>query len=309
MSYYIGVDVGGTSVKAAVMDEKGKLYARENIPTSSGEQLARDIAATCARLSKTVDKAEGIGIGCPGIIDSTGGSVIKAANLHIAENFPLVKLIGEVIDLPVKITNDANAAAFGEALFGAGSRYKHSVFITLGTGVGGGVVINGKLFEGAKSAGAEIGHMVIERGGERCTCGRRGCFEAYSSATALIKRTKWAMEENPGSVMWKYYTLETVTGKTAFEFAETDIAASEVVDWYIKYLACGLINVANIFRPEVILLGGGVSGQGERLTAPIQSILDREIFGGTLYAPVKVVCASLGADAGVCGAAALWLGR
>ena len=204
------------------------------------------------------------------------------------------------------ITNDANAAAMGEAKFGAGKDYGDSVLVTLGTGVGGGIVIGGKLFEGHKSAGAEIGHMVIERGGNRCSCGRRGCFEAYSSATALIKRTKWAMEENAGSEMWQSCTSETATGKTAFDYAETDIAASEVVDWYIKYLACGLVNIANIFRPEVIMLGGGVSGQGERLTAPLQGIMDRELFAAH-YAPVKIKTATLGSAAGAYGAAALMI--
>lgn len=146
--------------------------------------------------------------------------------------------------------------------------------------------------------------MVIERGGEPCSCGRRGCFEAYSSATALKKRTKWAMEEDTGSQMWKKYTSDTVTGKTAFEFKDTDASARKVVERYIDYLACGLINLSNAFRPEVIMLGGGISKEGENLTLPLQEILDREVFAAQ-YAPVKVTVATLGSSAGAYGAAAL----
>ena len=304
MSLFIGIDVGGTSIKGAVIDGAGKLYAEDSVVTGSGEEIAGNVVILCKKLIAQVpEKPAGVGIGCAGVIDSEHGTVVLAGNLKL-KNYPLAKLVEKQINLPVKITNDANAAALGEAKFGAGKEYRDSILVTLGTGVGGGVVIDGKLFEGNKSAGAEIGHMVIEFGGESCTCGRRGCFEAYSSATALIKRTKWAMEENPGSKMWESYTVETASGKTAFEYAEKDIVASEVVEWYIKYLACGLVNIANIFRPQVIMLGGGVSNQRERLTAPLQTIMDREAFASG-YAPVKVTTATLGNSAGSYGAAAL----
>lgn len=304
MSLYIGIDVGGTSIKGILIDENGKLYGEDSVPTL-GTDVAEGVIAICNRFIAKADgqKVQGVGIGCPGVIDAQNGTVVFAGNLRL-KNYPLAQTVKDALKLPVKITNDANAAALGEAKFGAGKNYKDSVLITLGTGVGSGIVIDGKLFEGNKSAGAEIGHMVIEHGGNRCTCGRRGCFEAYSSATALIKRTRWAMEENPGSEMWQSCTSETASGETAFLCAETDIAASEVVDWYIKYLACGLVNVANIFRPQVIMLGGGVSGQKERLTAPLQGIMDREAFAAH-FAPVKVTTATLGSSAGAYGAAAL----
>ncbi len=310
MAFYIGIDVGGTTIKGALIDEKGKLYGEDSVPTAigDGEELADGIAVICNRFIARAGKKQdviGVGIGSPGIIDSENGTIVVSGNLKL-KNFPLSKHVEERVNLPVKITNDANAAALGEAKFGAGKAYKDSVLVTLGTGVGGGIVIGGKLFEGYKSAGAEIGHMVIEHGGNNCTCGRRGCFEAYSSATALIKRTKWAMEEDASSAMWETYTSETCDGRTAFDYADTDIAASEVVEWYIKYLACGLINIANIFRPQVIMLGGGVSNQGENLTVPLQAILDREAFG-SFYAPVKITIAKLGSAAGAYGAAALWL--
>lgn len=305
MSLYIGIDVGGTTIKGALIDKDGKLYGEDSVATAVGEEIADGVAVVCNRLIAKSGNAEvkGVGIGCAGVIDAENGKVVLAGNLRL-KNYPLAKLVEEKVKLPVKMTNDANAAALGEAKFGAGKEYNDSILVTLGTGVGGGVVIGGKLFEGYKSAGAEIGHMVIEMGGNRCTCGRRGCFEAYSSATALIKRTKWAMEENAGSEMWQSCTSETATGKTAFDYAETDIAASEVVEWYIKYLACGLVNIANIFRPQVIMLGGGVSGQREKLTNPLQTILDREMFAAH-YAPVKIKTATLGSAAGAYGAAAL----
>lgn len=304
MSLYIGIDVGGTSIKGIMIDEKGKLYGEDSVPTL-GTDVADGVIVLCNRFIAKAggEKVKGVGIGCPGVIDAEKGEVVLAENLRL-RNYPLVKNVSEKLKLPVKITNDANAAALGEAKFGAGKNYSDSVLITLGTGVGSGIVIGGKLFEGNKSAGAEIGHMVIKHGGYRCTCGRYGCFEAYSSATALIRRTKWAMEENPGSEMWQSCTSATASGETAFSYAETDTAANEVVEWYIKYLACGLVNVANIFRPQVIMLGGGVSGQRERLTAPLQEIMDRELFASH-YAPVKITCATLGSAAGAYGAAAL----
>ncbi|MDE6441854.1 MAG: ROK family protein [Clostridia bacterium] len=304
MSLYIGIDIGGTTIKGIILDENGKICVEDSIVTGKGEDIADNTVTLVNRMKSAVNgDCKGVGIGCAGVIDSQDGKVVLANNLQL-KNFPLAEMVQRKVNLPVKITNDANAAALGEAKFGAGKNYSDSILITLGTGVGGGIVIDGKLFEGHKSAGAELGHMVIEHGGNRCSCGRKGCFEAYSSATALIKRTKWAMEENPGSKMWLTYTPDTASGKTAFEYAECDIAASEVVEWYIKYLACGLTNLANIFRPQVIMLGGGVSGQKERLTAPLQSIVDRETFASD-YAPVKITTATLGSAAGAYGAAAL----
>ena len=248
----------------------------------------------------------GIGIGCPGIIDSDNGIVVFAGNLDL-KDFILSREISKATGFKVKLTNDANAAALGEAKFGAGSKYKNSILVTLGTGVGGGIVIEGKLFEGGKSAGTEIGHTVIIENGLKCTCGRKGCFERYSSASALMEQTREAMEGNRNSEMWKEYDLSTVTGKTPFSFYDKDLTAKLVVDKYISHLACGIINLANVFRPEVIMLGGGVSEQGEVITKPLQKILDKELMGGTAYAPVKVVKASLGSKAGSYGAAALFM--
>ncbi len=303
---YMGLDVGGTTVKGMIIDENGKIVCEDNVPTLVGDELLGCIEELSDRLisrtGKTYSQLGGIGVCCPGLVDSNG-SVVFAGNIKL-KNYPLRELLEKHLGVPVKVLNDANAAAFGEAKFGASKGYKDSVLITLGTGVGGGVVIDGKLFVGNKGAGTEIGHMVIERGGVSCTCGRRGCFEVYCSARALTARTKWAMEEDTSSEMWKTYNLSTADGRTPFEYMDCDRTARLVVEWYLKYLACGLANVANVFRPEVILIGGGVAAQGSRLTIPLQKLVNAELFGGIDYAPVKVECASLGNRAGGYGAAA-----
>lgn len=311
--YYIGIDIGGMTVKGIIMERDGSPLAQGSIATGSkdgGNAMCINIAALISKMADeskiNLSEAVGVGVGCPGLIDSKNGTIVFAGNLGL-ENFPLGKAISNKVGLPVKVTNDANAAALGEAKFGAGKEYSDSILVTLGTGVGGGIIIDGKLFEGGKSAGTEIGHTVIEANGYPCTCGRWGCFECYASATALMRKTKDAMEEDTGSEMWKTYTPQTVSGKTPFEYAETDIAAKQVVDWYVKHLACGITNLANVFRPQVVMLGGGVSEQGERLTVPVQRLVDKELFAGTDFAPVKVVKASLGSRAGAYGAAALWM--
>ena len=311
MNKYLGIDIGGMTVKGILIDKNGKVYAEESVSTDSdkgAEVMCGNIAKLVAELMSKVDKNEilGVGIGCPGLIDSKNGVVVFAGNLNL-KNFPLSEEIEKRCGFKVKLTNDANAAALGEAKFGAGSNYENSILITLGTGVGGGIIINGKLFEGGKSAGTEIGHTVIVENGLKCTCGRKGCFERYASARALMEQTKEAMEGNRNSEMWKGYDLDTVTGKTPFAYYDRDLTAKLVVNKYISHLACGILNMINVFRPEVVMLGGGVSEQGEALTKPLQKIIDAELFGGTDYAPVKIVKAKLGSRAGAFGAAALFM--
>lgn len=306
MKYYIGFDIGGTFVKGGVVSEEGNLVAFGQIPTRT-EKIIEDLAGfaetlrTEALLSKS--DIESIGMGIPGMIDSETGVVIFAGNLNW-KNFPIAYELSAATNYKVKITNDANAAALGEARYGAGKNYQDSVLVTLGTGVGGGIVIDGKLFAGRHSQGAEIGHMVISKGGDLCTCGRRGCFETYASANALIRMTKRAMADNPDSEMWKTYTLETVNGKTAFDYQDTDDTAAKVVRNYISYLATGIANIANIFRPDVIMIGGGVSNQKENLTVPLQKEFNKRLFGKGLGTSIPIVTASLGNKAGTLGAAA-----
>ncbi|MBQ7924104.1 MAG: ROK family protein [Clostridia bacterium] len=311
--YYIGIDLGGTFIKGGVVDSLGNILSCDKTPTESekgGDRVATNIATLAEKLiEKTgISKTEivGLGIGSPGMIDSKKGEVVFSGNLHWT-HFPIAEETAKRIGLPVKLANDANVAALGETKFGCGKSYDNTILVTLGTGVGGGVVIDGRLFEGYRSAGAELGHAVIMAGGESCTCGRKGCFEAYASATALIRDTKRAMVADKGSKMWEIGGLDKVTGKTPFDYYEVDESAKTVVDNYIAMLGTGLTNLANEFRPEAIILGGGVCAQGDTLIKPLQAFLDKEIFAGEKGPQVKLLVATLGNNAGLLGAAALWM--
>ena len=309
--YYVGIDLGGTFVKGGVVDTQGNILYQDKVPTEREkgvEQVIKNIAGLVESVLKgaKVDKIQtvGIGMGVPGMIDSKAGVVIYSNNLDW-HDVPLAQEVKNLTGLNVCIANDANVATLGEVKFGAAKRYENAVMLTLGTGVGGGIVIDGKLVEGNKSAGAELGHSVIQVGGEQCTCGRKGCLETYASATALIRDTKRAMQAHKESKMWEIGSLDKVTGKTAFDYKEIDVYAREVVEKYIEYLGQGIANMANIFRPEVVILGGGVCAQGDVLIKPVQAVLDANIYANTLGPKVEVVVAELENSAGLLGAAAL----
>ncbi|MBO7196730.1 MAG: ROK family protein [Clostridia bacterium] len=310
--YYIGIDLGGTFIKGGIVNDRGEVIISDKVPTESekgAEGVSHNIAALATKLLGAVNlgisDVEGVGIGCPGMIDSAVGNVIYSNNLDWVD-FNIAESVSKrLCGVKVVVANDANVAALGEVKFGAAKEYNSAVMITLGTGVGGGVIVDGRLIEGNKGAGAELGHMVIHRGGESCTCGRKGCFEAYCSATALIRETKRAMLEDRNSKMWEIGDPSSVDGKTAFSYAECDRSAALVVEKYIDDLACGLTNMANIFRPEVILLGGGVCAEGDRLIKPLQNKLNEEIFAGDKGPTVPILVAKLGNSAGLLGAAAL----
>ena len=311
--YYVGIDLGGTFIKGGIVDDLGRLLLSDKVPTEreKGDRAVAENIATLAnsllsRMRLTASDAVGIGIGVPGMIDSQAGEVIYSNNLGW-KNFKIAKTVEELTSLPVKIANDANVAALGETKFGCGKHYSTTVMLTLGTGVGGGIVIDGKLFEGNRSAGAELGHSVIAMGGEKCTCGRRGCLEAYASATGLIRDTKRAMTAHPESQMWEIGSIDAVDGATAFRYLDTDATAKCVVDGYIRALACGITNLANELRPEAIILGGGVCAEGERLTKPLQALVNEELFAGTDGPEVPVLTAELANRAGILGAAALFI--
>ena len=311
MKYYAGIDLGGTFIKAGIVDESGNILIKDQVPTGRERpygEIAKDMAKLVLDLAGRADigieNIRAAGIGSPGIIDSARGVIMYNNNLGW-NKVPLAAEVRQYAGIPVFDTNDANAAAVGESFAGAAKKYPSSVFITLGTGVGGGIVLDGKLFEGNRSAGAEIGHTVIRMGGEKCTCGRRGCFEAYASATALIRQTKRAMEKDKESALWRICpNIDDVNGKTAFDGAAAgDRTAQKVVKNYIGYLAEGVANLANIFRPNAIVLGGGVCAQGDTLLVPLRRAVSRKLYGGTKYAPVELLTASLGNDAGLIGAA------
>ena len=309
--YYVGIDLGGTFIKGGIVDDLGNILYSDKTPTES-ENGAGRVATNIANLVKALlertglnpDDVEGIGMGVPGMIDSKAGNVVYSNNLGW-KDFRIGEAVQELTGLKVKIANDANVAALGEAKFGAARGCENMVMFTLGTGVGGGIVAEGKLLEGNKSAGAELGHMVIVADGEQCTCGRKGCLEAYASATALIRDTKRAMETHKDSKMWEIGGTDKVTGKTAFDYRDTDPYAKAVVESYIRHLGFGITNIANIFRPEVVLIGGGVCAQGEVLVKPLQQQLDCDIFAGELGPSVKILTAELENSAGLLGAAAL----
>ena len=310
MEYFIGIDLGGTFIKGGIVDKQGNILVKDKTPTQANlgnDKVVNNIARLCESLLKQANiNKDGvkIGVGTPGIVDSEKGIVVLAENLGW-DNFPVAEKLTTLTGMQVKLGNDANAAALGETKFGSGKAYENTVFVTLGTGVGGGVIIDGKLFEGVRSAGTELGHTVIKVDGEKCSCGRKGCLEAYASATALIRETKRAMQKNPASKLWEVGDLDKVTGKTAFDYYSIDKTAKKVVDKYIKMLGVGLTNFANEFRPEAILLGGGVCAQGDSLIKPLQKFVDKEIFAGPRGPQVKILKATLENDAGLLGAAAL----
>ena len=311
--YYVGIDLGGTFIKGGIVNDKGEIVVKDKVPTES-EKGSDGVSENIARLVKSLLKSTnmsasdvvGIGMGVPGMIDGERGEVIYSNNLGW-EHFLISDKVEALTGLKVKIANDANVAALGETLFGCGKEYKNTVMLTLGTGVGGGIIIGGKLFEGNHGAGAELGHSVILAGGERCTCGRRGCLEAYASATALIRDTKKKMQENPNSKMWEIGSLDAVNGKVAFDYKNSDTSAAEVVKGYIEKLGIGITNIANVFRPEAVILGGGVCAEGDNLILPLKEQLGKDIFAGDKGPSVEILIATLGNDAGLLGAAALWI--
>ena len=314
MNYYIGIDVGGTFVKAGIVDENGNIVADGKIASEcdkGGNKLAENAATLVMRLLEksgiSKEQIVGAGMGFPGFIDSKNGIVVYSNNVRLSD-FPVVEIMQAKLGLKVKVANDANVAALGEKMFGAGKEYNDMVMITLGTGVGAGIIIDGKLFEGNRSAGAEIGHMLLVHGGEQCTCGRKGCFEAYSSATALIRDTGRAMQNHKDSLMWEIGSIDNVTGKTPFDYAKKDKYAAEVVNNYIEMLGSALTDIANIFRPEAIIIGGGVCAQGDNLIVPLKQKIQSELFGAEFGSPEVVLrIAELGNKAGLLGAAALFM--
>ncbi len=313
--YYLGIDLGGMSIKAGVCDDNGNILVKDTCVTvrdEDGDRIINDMAALCLKViadaGLKVEDIEYAGIASPGSADSEKGVIIYAATLPFL-NYPIAEKLAERTGIKkIYIDNDANAAAKGEATYGAAKGYKDSLFVTIGTGVGGGIIIDGKIYSGFNFSGAELGHMVIVKDGDECPCGRKGCMESYASATGLIKITKRIMMENKDSAMWKICEgdIEKANGKTCFDgMLEGDKAAKAVFDEYIGYLACGLINFINIFQPEVLSIGGGISKQGEVLLAPIREIVDREQYSRYSDKKTIIKAAALGNDAGIIGAASL----
>ena len=309
MKYYIGIDLGGTNIVAGVVDENYQILTKASVKTNlprPEQEIAADMAAVARQAAEeaglSLDQIEWVGVGTPGIANSATGIIEYYNNLGFC-NTPMVQYLEEALGRPAFIENDANAAAYGEYVAGAAKGAKHAVCITLGTGVGGGIIIDGKIYCGSNFGGAEIGHTVIDVNGPMCSCGRKGCFEVFSSATGLIRMTKEALAAHPESAL---KDEERITGRTAFNYMRAgDETAKQVVDDYIRYLAAGITNTINIFQPDVLCIGGGVCNEGDPLLLPMKEIVKKEVYTRNSPKNTEIVIAKLGNDAGIIGAAFL----
>ncbi|WP_316632111.1 ROK family protein [uncultured Ruminococcus sp.] len=316
MSYRVGIDLGGTNIVAGVVDEKYEIIARAscktNVPRPEAEicdSMAAIVKEAIKKAKLKMDDIDYIGIGVPGAVNPETRIIETSPNLFF-KNWEIAKMMEERLHKYTKVENDANAAALGEFLAGSAKGTKNAIAITLGTGVGGGIVIDGKIYSGSNFAGAELGHMVIVKDGRECGCGRKGCWEAYASATALINMTKEAIRNEKAEYSYMLHLadddIDNVNGKTAFDAQQAgDPTGAEVVEKYIGYLATGLINIINIFQPDVLCIGGGIAGQGDNLLTPLRAIIEKERFTKYNEKQTKVCIATLGNDAGIIGAACL----
>lgn len=314
--YYIGIDVGGTNLKAGLVDESYQIIAVKKAPLhfqsmdQMGETLAQMALELVEEKGVAREQVVSVGMGFPGPVDDKRGVVIKTVNIPI-RFMPVAEMFHRHWDVPVRLGNDADCAALGEFYHYEDKNIESLILVTLGTGIGTGIILNGKIHTGINGCAGEGGHTVIVHGGEPCTCSRRGCWERYASATALVRQTRAAMEVHQDSLMWTLSggELSGAGGRTAFEaMRQGDAAAKAVVDQYLHYLAEGLANFVNIFQPEVICLGGGVSNERtEDLLDPLQSMVLEQCFGREADRHTRLVKARLGNDAGIIGAALLGL--
>lgn len=306
---YIGIDLGGTNIAAGIVREDGKIVVQSSVPTLSQrptDEIVKDMVFLSKQLIKDAElelnDIEAVGIGCPGTINFETGEVIYSNNIKM-EHYMLAKEFQKYLNLPVKIDNDANCAAMGEYIV-SGTNVPIFMFITLGTGVGSGLILNGKVFRGFNGAASEAGHITLVSGGEPCTCGKRGCWETYASVTALIRQTKVAMEKNPESLMHEIAKAEgKISGRTSFDAAKQgDKAAQAVVKQYAQYVADGIVSVENVLQPDIISVGGGISREGEYLLQPVCEYAAANGFN-KFMPKTKIVTAQSFNDAGIIGAA------
>lgn len=311
--YKIGVDLGGTNIAVGVINDKYEIIGRgktkTNMPRPAKEifdDIVKCIFQAVENANIDMSEVESIGIGTPGSCDQENGVIIYANNLDFY-NVPAVEYVNEKIPgVKVHIENDANCAALGEALAGSGIGKESFIAITLGTGVGSGIVLDGKILTGCNGAGGELGHVVIKFDGEECNCGRVGCWERYASATALVNQTKAAMLEHKESMMWELCggDIEKAGGRTAFDAMRAgDKIGTQVVDNYIKYVAVGTVNVINGFQPEMLCFGGGICNEGDTLLNPIREYVAKWRYSKQQEKQTEICRATLGNDAGIIGAA------
>lgn len=315
MKYRIGIDLGGTAIKAGIVDENYNIVCRHSVATDamnrSFEQVVEDMAAAAVQAAGmaglSLSDFPCVGVGTPSCISPKTGLLVFSNNTNW-RNVPIRQELEKHLKLPVYIGNDANCAVVGESVAGAARGFQDVVMLTLGTGVGSGLVIGGKMYAGADGMGAELGHTPFIYGGEPCTCGACGCVEAYASVTALIRDTKRAMAEHPESAMHEYAARHggVVTGKTSFDCAKAgDAAALAVAERYCDYVAAAIAGAVTVFRPQIVLIGGGVSNAGAFLLDRLNERAVCRVFAGDIIGAPPIVAAKLGNDAGIVGAAYL----
>jgi glucokinase len=311
--YYVGIDIGGTKIAFGIVGEDRKLLTSRSIPAGAGrpfevivKEMADTAKITVADAGLGFDRIAGIGIGVPSTVDPKTGRVVFANNLGWRD----LDLTGEFRkhwDIPVYLENDADCAALAESMEGPMAE-KNVLVITIGTGFGGGLIIDGRIFKGGDNSGFEPGHSVLVFEGERCTCGLRGCAEAYTSVTALIRQTREKMAVHRDSLMWGECggDLEKVDGRTSFSAAKKgDAAAGEVVRDYVEYVSAGIANLVTLFRPQAVIIGGAISAEGEYLLEPLRKSAGSRIYAAGILPMPPLVQARLGNNAGIIGAALL----
>ena len=310
--YKIGVDIGGTNIAVGVVDKDYKIIARYTVKTPNKCSLKEFCDTVITSIRECIKKAniknieiESIGLAYPGTVDSENGILYYANNLDFDEISIKKVLLEQFPNVNIEVENDANAAAFGEFIAGSLKGTRDAIAVTIGTGVGGGIIINKRIYTGFNFSAGEFGHHVIITEGKDCTCGRKGCFEAYASANALAEIAKEKLKENNKSIMLKMINnTEEINGYVIFEaLKKNDKIAREVFDEYINYLAIGVANIINIFAPEKLCIGGGLSAQGDVLLKPLNKLIQKYIYEKAK--PSIVTCAELGNDAGIIGSALL----
>lgn len=313
--YYIGIDIGGTFVKLGIVSEEGQIIeksiAKTNfncnyaITISDIAQAAKDLAE---KMGLDIKDLGGIGIGVPGTVHN---KTVTFANNLKWNNVPIVSEFKRHLDTEIDVDNDANCAVLGEYVAGAGKGYDNIVMITLGTGLGTGFIVDGRMIRGYKSAGAEGGHSVIKANGIDCNCGRRGCYEQYASTSAMIRLTNESIKANPDGVLAKLKNKAgEVNGFTLFDGVRAgDKTSIALLNTYINDIAEGLVNLVNILRPEIVLVGGGISNEEELLIKPLEELVNKYSYGGKLNPSIVVKKAKLGNNAGTVGAACLVMKR
>ncbi len=316
--YSIGVDLGGTNIVSAIVNCQGKIVKSLKVPTltergkeTTIKRIIGTIHENIIQSTIALDDIIGIGIGAPGPLDVKRGIINFAPNLPGWIDVPLRKKLENEFNMKVVLENDANAAAWGERCFGAGQGVNNLVCFTLGTGIGGGIIINGKIYHGNNYGAAELGHMTVNKDGPRCNCGNYGCLEAYSSATGIKNRIKNRIKEGIKSEFLNFdddNLFESLRLKSIFKAARKgDRLTSDIVEEAISYLGIAIANIANILNPEMVVLVGGITNEGDKLLIPLRKEVKKRAFYSN-YKSLKIVIGKLAGNAGVLGAAALlWI--